>query len=191
MASNIDRTAAPLSPPGSALPEIGRQYRGVTTRAANGADVSTEGGARRLYDLATPGNVEATSTPSEFSSEAAIDATLAFIAGLPGGGEVVFDYANPPHAIADERSRAAIEALAARVARAGESIVSYFETPALIARLGALGFAEVEDLGPTGIAARYAAGLPGRLSGGGAHLMRAGTLSRTMDEDHGQRRRQP
>jgi TPR repeat protein len=102
---NIDRTAAPLSPPGSALPEIGRQYRGVTTRAANGADVSTEGGARRLYDLATPGNVEATSTPSEFSSEAAIDAcrslrALGDTGSSPGRTEIAYRDKTLPTAMA-------------------------------------------------------------------------------------------
>jgi methyltransferase (TIGR00027 family) len=125
-----------------------------------------------------------------YLSETAITATLAFVAALPGGAHVVFDYANPPHAIANAKSRAALEALAARVARAGESIVSYFETPALTTRLRSLGFRDIEDIGSSQIAARYCAGLPAP-SGGGAHLMRAATLSPPAGEENGERRDQP
>ncbi len=54
-----------------------------------------------------------------YLSEEAVFATLGFIAGLPGGAEVVFDYTNPPETIADPARRAHHEALAARVAAAG------------------------------------------------------------------------
>ena len=48
---NVDWTAAPLSPPGSALPEIGRQYLGVSTRSANSAEAGmvVAGGGRKRY----------------------------------------------------------------------------------------------------------------------------------------------
>ena len=53
-----------------------------------------------------------------YLSESAVFAALGFVASLPGGGEVVFDYANPPETIVDEAMRRAHEVLAARVATA-------------------------------------------------------------------------
>ena len=90
-----------------------------------------------------------------YLTDEAVFATLGFIAALPGGGEVVFDYANPPEAVVDPARRAALEALAARVAAAGEVFRSYFDTAALAARLRGIGFVEIEDLGFAEIAARY------------------------------------
>ena len=111
-----------------------------------------------------------------YLTDAAIFATLGFVAGLPGGAEVVFDYANPPEAIEDPARRALHEDLAARVAAAGEVFRGYLDTAPLHDRLGALGFCEIEDLGWAEIAARY---FPGRTTGGGrgggAHVLRAAT----------------
>ena len=79
---------------------------------------------------------------------------------LPGlhrvnrGAEVAFDYADPPAVLLDE-ARAAHRARAERVAAIGEPWLSYFEPSALRALLTDLGFAEVEDLGPPALAARY------------------------------------
>ena len=108
-----------------------------------------------------------------YLTEQAVFATLGFIASLPGGAHVVFDYANPPDAIAEPERRAAHEALAARVAAAGEVFKSYFDTDALAARLRALGFRAIEDLGPADIAARYFPGRAGAASVGGGHILRA------------------
>ncbi|MGP6157334.1 MAG: class I SAM-dependent methyltransferase [Vulcanimicrobiaceae bacterium] len=86
----------------------------------------------------------------------AVFATLGYIAGLPGGAHVVFDYANPPVPRgAGDADDAAREALAARVAAAGEPIRSRFETVALHRELAAMGFREIEDLGPRAIRERY------------------------------------
>lgn len=84
----------------------------------------------------------------------AVRATLQTIGGLPGGGEVAFDYADPPAALSDE-ARAAHRARAERVAAIGEPWLSYFEPPDLHALLTELGFAQIEDLGPPALAARY------------------------------------
>ena len=107
-----------------------------------------------------------------YLTEAAIFSTLGFIAGLPAG-EVAFDYANPPETIADPARREFHNALAERVAAAGEAFQCYFETPALHEKLRALGFQEIEDLGPNEIAARFSPELakPGRANGG--HVARA------------------
>lgn len=103
-----------------------------------------------------------------YLTHAAISATLGLIAGLDGGSEVIFDYANPPEGIADPGLRAAHEALAASVATAGEPFRGYLETEALGEELRALGFATIEDLGPREITARFFPGAPspGRSRGG-------------------------
>ncbi len=111
-----------------------------------------------------------------YLSESAVFATLAFIGKLPGGGEVVFDYSNPPETIADDAMRRAHEVLAAWVAAAGEALQSYFATSALHEKLRALGFRRVEDLGPNDIAARFfpQRAVPSRENGG--HVVLAGTV---------------
>lgn len=83
-----------------------------------------------------------------YLTEHAIFSTLRLIACVPGGAHVVFDYANPPSLISERARRRTHEALAARVAAAGEAIKSYLETDELHAKLVALGFSEVEDLRP-------------------------------------------
>ena len=110
-----------------------------------------------------------------YLSERTIYATLDFIAGLPGGAHVVFDYANPASSMA-AAVRARHEALAARVAAAGEAFKTFLETDALCARLAALGFCEIEDLGPTQIARRYFSGGLAPASDRGGHIMRASTI---------------
>jgi methyltransferase (TIGR00027 family) len=107
-----------------------------------------------------------------YLTEAAIFATLGFIARIPAG-EVVFDYANPADTIADLAMREAHDRLSERVAAAGEAFQSFFQTPALHERLRAMGFTEIEDLGPNEIAARLfpERAAPGRTNGG--HVLRA------------------
>ena len=89
---------------------------------------------------------------SMYLTEPAIDATSTAVAGWPGGGEIVFDYAEPPHADMSERGRAARAALAARVAAAGEPFIGALEPEALHARLYELGYAEVQDMGSVDLA---------------------------------------
>ena len=110
-----------------------------------------------------------------YLTEPAIFTTLAYIAGLPGGAQVVFDYANPPGSLAPQ-ARAAMELRAARVAKLGEAWVSYFDAADLDARLRASGFTQIEDLGPAQIAARY---FPEWVDGAaekGGHIVRAATF---------------
>lgn len=119
---------------------------------------------------------------SMYLTPQAIDATLAAVAGWPGGGEIVFDYAEPPKAGMSEQGLAARAALAERVAAAGEPFTAGLEPEALHARLAGLGYAEVEDLGSLDLAERFlgpeiaaaarAAGATGR---GGAHVLFART----------------
>jgi len=113
-----------------------------------------------------------------YLTESAIFATLGFIASLPAGAQVVFDYANPPppdEQDALNEDRRAQVALALRVASVGEGFRSHFETDALHARLADLGFCEIEDLGPNAIRQRYFHQCDVRNSDRGGHIVRAST----------------
>ena len=107
-----------------------------------------------------------------YLTEEAVRSTLGFIAGLPHGAQVVFDYADPPETLSPEM-RLEHERRSARVAGVGEPFRHYFEAGKLRAKLLELGFGEVEDLGPPQIAARYfpdrIASMPER----GGHVVRA------------------
>ena len=102
----------------------------------------------------------------------AVEATLRFVAGLHGGADIVFDYANPTQSIASPGHRLFHERMAARVAEHGESFKSYFDTAELHGRLGAMGFERIEDLGPREIAQRFAPGSPPPPEQGG-HILHA------------------
>jgi methyltransferase (TIGR00027 family) len=111
-----------------------------------------------------------------YLTEPAIFATLAFIGKLPGGGEVVFDYANPAASIAEGGWRRGHEIVSARAEAAGEPLRSAFATPALHEKLRERGFRSIEDLGPNEIAARFfpERAAPSRENGG--HFILAGTF---------------
>jgi O-methyltransferase involved in polyketide biosynthesis len=87
----------------------------------------------------------------------------------------VFDYADPTELLSPEM-RAAHDKRAAHVATIGEAWKTYFEAEKLRVQLNAVGFNEVEDLGPRQIAARYfprrAAANPER----SGHIVRAAKL---------------
>jgi methyltransferase (TIGR00027 family) len=104
--------------------------------------------------------------------------TLRFIASLTTGAHVVFDYSDPPDTLPAEW-RDSHQRRAARVAELGEAWLSYFEADELHARLGALGFSEIEDLGPPQIAARYFPNRVGTLPEKGGHILRASKLAGT------------
>src|SRR5580698_9000962 len=74
-----------------------------------------------------------------YLTEDAMWSTLAFIASLPSGADVVFDYSDPPHTLSAE-VRAYHDRRAARVEAIGESWVSYFEADMLKEKLISLGF---------------------------------------------------
>jgi methyltransferase (TIGR00027 family) len=114
-----------------------------------------------------------------YLTEQAALSTLAFIASLPGGAHVVFDYSNSRAAGPDQDDHTSgRKALAARVASVGETFKSHLETGALHARLAALGFAQIEDLGPALIRERYFANRVDSLSDKGGHVVRATTIGR-------------
>ena len=103
--------------------------------------------------------------------------TLDFIGSLPNGAHVVFDYSDPPESFSPEM-RIEHQQRAAHVAELGEAWVNYFEADELRSKLTALGFSEVEDLGPQQILSRYfpQTAADGRVNGG--HIIRADTVDK-------------
>ena len=101
----------------------------------------------------------------------AIEATLRFIAALPAGSGIVFDYLIAPALLSPE-ARRAFDGLAGRVAAAGEPFRTFFDPAALADHLRDLGFGRVEDIAPEAMDARY---FQGRTDG-----LRAGKLAHVM-----------
>jgi methyltransferase (TIGR00027 family) len=113
-----------------------------------------------------------------YLTEEAIWSTIGFIASLPNGAHVVFDYADPPESLTPEM-REFHDAGAARVAEIGEAWRTYFEPEQLRAKLIDLGFTEIEDLGPPQFAARYFPQRAATASERGGHVLHASTLAKT------------
>jgi methyltransferase (TIGR00027 family) len=108
-----------------------------------------------------------------YLSREAFDATIQFIAGMPSASGVVFDFAverrllSPPQQLA-------LDALAERVARAGEPFRLFFDPAELRGELARLGFGKIEDLAAEQINARYFTGRSDGLAvTGGGHLLSA------------------
>jgi methyltransferase (TIGR00027 family) len=109
-----------------------------------------------------------------YLTEAAIFATLGYLAQLPGGAEVVFDYVNPPTSI-PAAGLAAHQALAAGVSAAGERFQSYLDTNSLCKKMRAAGFRHVDDIGPVELAARFFPETERSAPTRGGHVMHAST----------------
>ena len=89
-----------------------------------------------------------------YLTRAAVLGTLGFVARLPQGSGVVFDYAVPPATLSLMR-RVVVHAVMRRVAAAGEPWRSFFDPRELADELRTLGFRQLADLGPGAINARY------------------------------------
>jgi len=110
-----------------------------------------------------------------YLTQEAVWSTLGFIAQLPHGAHVVFDYSDRPETLPTEW-RADHEKNAARVADLGEAWVTFFTPAELHAKLRAIGFSEIEDLGPPQIAAHYFPNRRIEVPGKGGHILRATTI---------------
>jgi methyltransferase (TIGR00027 family) len=91
---------------------------------------------------------------SMYLTRAAVFGTLAWVARLPPGSGIVFDYAVPPATLGLVR-RVLVRAVMRRVAAAGEPWKSFFDPPALARELRALGLRQLEDLGPAELNGRF------------------------------------
>ena len=92
-----------------------------------------------------------------YLSERAFEETVTFISAMPKPSGVVFDYAVARSSLS-WKERFVLDALAARVAAAGEPFRLFFEPHKIAAQLRALGFGHVEDLGSEELNARYFSG---------------------------------
>src|SRR5215469_5965901 len=129
-----------------------------------------DGLKRAGFDFSAPA-VFAWLGVTPYLTHEAVITTLAFIASLAKGSEVVFDY--PETSVDnDPERRQEIEAFAARVAALGEPMRSAFEATALMRELKALGFSFVEDFDADALNARYFQGRQdGLMLRGRGHLM--------------------
>jgi len=108
-----------------------------------------------------------------YLTEDAVLRTLRFIASAPPGSEVVFDYGISP-SLLNSREHWVFEAMAERVAAAGEPWRAFFDPSVLAGTLKTMGFGEVQDLAGEEINALYFQGRTDGLRVGTlAHLMRA------------------
>ncbi len=100
-------------------------------------------------------------------------AVLRFVASLPPGSGIVFDYTISP-SLLNPAARAAFEKIAHHVAMEGEPFRSTFVPSELRNNLAAMGFPDIEDLGPAELNALYFQNCADKLKVGGfARLVRA------------------
>lgn len=101
-------------------------------------------------------------------------ATLGFIAKIPSGSGVAFDFAVDPKLLSWPE-RLALRALSRRVEAAGEPFQLFFRPPELTEELKNLGFQRTEILGAEEINARYFTGRADglRIRGGAGRFMGA------------------
>jgi methyltransferase (TIGR00027 family) len=110
---------------------------------------------------------------TEYLTTEAVMSTLRFIASAPLGTGVVFDYMISP-SLLNPAQRLRLDALALRVASAGEPWKAFFDPGFLTGNLRAMGFRYVEDKGPEEINARYFKNRKDELRVGSlSHLMNA------------------
>ncbi|MPZ20628.1 MAG: hypothetical protein GEV06_22365 [Luteitalea sp.] len=80
--------------------------------------------------------------------------TLQYVASLPAGTLVVFDYSLPSESLSPPARRVR-ESLAARVGEMGEPWKTFFDPADLRRELDAAGFGSVEDFDANALNARY------------------------------------
>jgi methyltransferase (TIGR00027 family) len=112
-----------------------------------------EGLARVGFDFSSPAMFAWLGVVPYLTREAVMG-TLAFVASLAKGSEIVFDYAEVPGKETPEQ-RAHFDAMAERVAASGEPFRSFFEADALVHEVKAQGFSFVENLNAAALNARY------------------------------------
>lgn len=89
-----------------------------------------------------------------YLTNSAVIATLRFVASMPVGSGIVFDYMILP-SLLSPTARLAFDRLAHRVASAGEPFQTFFDPSSLRSSLRAMGFVQIEDIEPEEMNARY------------------------------------
>lgn len=137
------------------------------------SETLADGLTRAGFDFARPAFFAWLGVTPYLSRDAVMD-TLSFVAKSTAlGSEIVFDYAEPIEAL-DATQRANFDAMAERVAAAGEPFRSFFEPATLARDLYALGFSAVEDFNANALNLRYFANRADGLKlRGRAHVVKA------------------
>ncbi len=108
-----------------------------------------------------------------YLSNPAIMETLGFVASMPSGSAIVFDYTLSP-SLLDPKERRVFDIMALYVARTGEPFQTTFDPSILQSTLAAMGFGHTEDLDLAAINGRYFYGRTDGLKVGGfSRLMNA------------------
>jgi methyltransferase (TIGR00027 family) len=108
-----------------------------------------------------------------YLTEAAIFDTFRFVAQLPKGSAIVFDYGVQPELLGP-MERMGVEHFARKYAEQGEPWLSFFDPEILAARMAEMGFDHIADFGPAQLEQRYFSGRSdGLRMAGGTHLMLA------------------
>lgn len=108
-----------------------------------------------------------------YLTKPAVMETFKFVASLPVGSEIVFDYSVPP-SLLTENQRSARDAGVKRVATLGEPWITFLDPSSLTSELQGMGFRDVEDLSPEEANERYFKGrADGLRLGGSGRLMKA------------------
>ena len=89
-----------------------------------------------------------------YLTKSAVVETLHFVASLPSGSEIVFDYSVSPSRF-PESQRSAHKSAAKRVAALGEPWITYFDPATFAVELRQMGFGMFEDMGPQEANQRY------------------------------------
>ncbi len=89
-----------------------------------------------------------------YLTKSAVVETLQFVASLPSGSEIVFDYSVSPPQL-PESQRSAHESAAKRVAALGEPWITYLDPTTFAVELRQMGFGMLEDIGPEEANRRY------------------------------------
>jgi methyltransferase (TIGR00027 family) len=108
-----------------------------------------------------------------YLKSSAITDTLRFVASMPVGSGIVFDYMISP-SLLNPTARLALDRLAHRVALAGEPFQSFFDPSSFKSSLLAMGFRQIENIEPEEMNARYFKGRTDELGVGSlAHIINA------------------
>jgi methyltransferase (TIGR00027 family) len=134
------------------------------------AETLAEGLGKAGFDLGKPTFFSWLGV-TEYLTTETVMATLRFIASAPKESGVVFDYMISPSLLTPVQ-RAVFDAIAQRVASAGEVWQAFFDPHLLMQDLRAMGFGQVEDNGPEEINGKY---FQNRKDG-----LRVGSLSHIM-----------
>jgi methyltransferase (TIGR00027 family) len=110
---------------------------------------------------------------TSYITSSAVTSTLRFVASMPAGSRIVFDYMISP-SLLNPTARDVFDNLAYRVALAGEPFQTFFDPSLLKNNLQAIGFGQIEDLGPKELNDQYFRGRKDELKVGSlAHIVNA------------------